>query len=92
MSDKKLQKKARKQRIRKTITTSNKRPRLAVFVSLRNVTAQIIDDVNGKTLATVSSKTIDKKNMTDKAAFVGTEIGKLAKSKKIKKVSTRSKW
>lgn len=42
-------------RIRKKVRGSAERPRLAVFRSLNHIYAQVIDDVNGKTLATASS-------------------------------------
>ncbi len=77
---------ARKNRIRKTITTSAKRPRMTVSITLRNVTAQIIDDESGKTLVAATSKTSDKGNLTEKAIKVGAEIAKSAKAKKIKQV------
>ena len=42
-------------RIRKKVRGSAERPRLAVFRSLNHIYAQVIDDHNGKTLATASS-------------------------------------
>jgi large subunit ribosomal protein L18 len=45
-------------KIRKTITGTAERPRISVYRSLNNIFVQIIDDVNGKTLAQAS--TIDK--------------------------------
>ncbi len=64
-------------------------PRLSVFISNTNVTAQIIDDSQGKTLAyasTVGSKDA-KSNLTEKAKEVGTQIGQKAKKAKVSKVS-----
>ena len=46
---------SRKRRVRKNITGTAARPRLAVNRSLSNIYAQIIDDTTGKTLAAVSS-------------------------------------
>jgi large subunit ribosomal protein L18 len=65
------------------------RPRLCVYRSLSNIYAQIIDDTKGVTL--VSCNTTQKdikekiKGMTNKeqAKFVGEQIAKLAKKKKI---------
>ena len=48
----------RKRRVRKKVFGDNARPRLAVFRSLRNIYAQIIDDENGVTL--VSAGTLAK--------------------------------
>lgn len=77
----------RKNRVRATVTGTAERPRLSVFVSNRNITAQVIDDTSHKTLAyatTVASKATG--SMSDKAAWVGTEVAKKAKSAKIKQV------
>ncbi|MDZ7785553.1 MAG: 50S ribosomal protein L18 [Candidatus Saccharibacteria bacterium] len=78
----------RKNRIRKTVSGTSQRPRLVVFVSNQHVEAQIIDDTKGTTLA--HSTTVGQKaasgTMTDKAAWVGNEIAKHAKQKKIKRV------
>ena len=68
------------------------RPRLCVYRSLSHIYAQIIDDVKGVTL--VSCNTTQKdirekvKDMTNKeqARFVGEQIAKLAKKKKITEV------
>ena len=49
---------ARHQRIRKNLSGTPERPRLCVFRSNKNISVQIIDDVNGVTLA--SASTIDK--------------------------------
>jgi len=78
----------RKARIRSVVSGTAKRPRLAVFVSNTHVTAQLIDDTADKTLAyvtTVGQKAL-KGNMTDKAAWVGTEIAAAAKQAKIKTI------
>lgn len=45
-----------KRRIRSRITGTESRPRLCVFRSNKQIYAQLIDDVNGKTLLAVSSK------------------------------------
>lgn len=45
-------------RIRKKVSGTSERPRLAVFRSVNHIYAQIIDDVNGKTLA--SASTVEK--------------------------------
>ncbi len=42
-------------RIRKKVRGSAERPRLAVFRSVNHIYAQLIDDDNGKTLATAST-------------------------------------
>ena len=50
-------------RVRKKISGTPERPRLSVYKSLTGIYAQIIDDVNGKTL--VSASTLDK-DLSDK--------------------------
>jgi large subunit ribosomal protein L18 len=45
-------------RIRKKVSGSTERPRLAVFRSLNHIYAQVIDDSSGKTLA--SASTVEK--------------------------------
>lgn len=57
-------------RIRKKIAGTAQKPRLSVFRSNTDIYAQIIDDVNGKTLVAASSK--DK----DIAAQSGTKVEK----------------
>ena len=42
-------------RIRKKVRGTAERPRLAVYRSLNHIYAQVIDDVNGKTLANAST-------------------------------------
>ena len=78
----------RKQRVRTQINGTAARPRLSVNISNLHITAQLIDDVAQTTLAyasTVGQKSVVG-NRNEKAAWVGTEIAKLAKTKKIKTV------
>lgn len=78
----------RRHRVRATVTGDATRPRLSVHISNLHVTAQIVDDVAQKTVAYVS--TIGAKNaqgtLTEKAAWVGTEIAKKAKTAKVRQV------
>lgn len=55
MSDSRVQRLKRHRRVRKTISGSASRPRLAVFRSNRHVYAQLIDDEAGKTVASAST-------------------------------------
>ena len=43
----------RKNRVRAKIGGTAERPRLSVYVSNKNITAQLVDDINGQTLAYV---------------------------------------
>jgi large subunit ribosomal protein L18 len=78
----------RANRTRSTVSGTSERPRLSVHVSNLHVSAQIINDETSQTLAAVS--TIGQKaatgTMTEKAAWVGTEIAKKAKAAKLSKV------
>lgn len=71
----------RHNKIRKLITGTAERPRLSVFRSNRFMSAQIIDDVAGKTLVSAS-------NLKTKAKpeAVAVELAKAAQAKKIKSV------
>ncbi len=69
-------------RIKKTVEGTESRPRLAVFRSNKEIYAQIIDDVNGKTITAASSrdKDIDAStvNKTEAAKMVGKAIAEKA--------------
>lgn len=69
-------------RIRKTVGGTESRPRLAVFRSNKEIYAQIIDDVNGKTITAASSRDKDidasKVNKTEAAKLVGKAIAEKA--------------
>jgi large subunit ribosomal protein L18 len=80
--------KLRKNRIRARISGTKERPRMSVTITNLHVSAQIIDDVAQATI--VSTTTVGQKNtggtMTEKAIWVGGEIAKQAKAKKVKAV------
>ena len=79
-----LNQKLRKARVRAKVKGTAERPRLTVTISNTHVSAQIIDDVKGHTLA--SSTTVGTKatgTMTEKCATIGTDIAKKAKKAKI---------
>lgn len=75
----------RHKRVRAKIKGTSDRPRLSVFRSNRHVWAQLIDDIAGKTIASVGDKSVrGKKETTLKAAEkVGGELAKRALEKKI---------
>ncbi|HEX9694981.1 MAG TPA: 50S ribosomal protein L18 [Actinomycetota bacterium] len=77
----------RHHRVRKRVTGTPERPRLAVFRSNRHIYAQVIDDVAGATLAAASSMKLgadgDKK---DAARKVGELLAERAKEKGVSKV------
>ena len=79
--------KLRKNRIRAKVSGTAEKPRLSVLISDTNISAQLINDIESKTLA--SASTIGKKmtgTLTEKAEKIGEEIASTAKKLKIKKV------
>ena len=73
-----------KMRIRKTVKGTPERPRLSVFRSNKQIYAQLIDDENGKTLVSASSREKDvvdeKVNKIEQAVKVGALIAEKAKA------------
>ncbi|MFV0331811.1 MAG: 50S ribosomal protein L18, partial [Dysgonomonas sp.] len=68
-----------KLRVRGRISGTTERPRLTVFRSNKQIYAQVIDDLTGKTLAAASSlKMTDKAPKKEIAAKVGELIAKSA--------------
>ena len=77
----------RANRTRAKLHGTAERPRLSVHMSNLHVTAQVIDDDSGKTL--VYATTVGQKmtgSMAEKAAKIGAEIAKKAKTAKVSKV------
>ena len=83
MASKKVEKRAKiKRRIRKKVNGTVQKPRLSVFRSNKQIYAQIIDDVNGVTLASSSSynnKSVNGKDKSETAGIVGKELAEKAK-------------
>jgi len=81
----------RGQRTHNKIRALSDKPRLVVIRSLRQISAQIIDDEKGETIASATSLkiNIDKKKMskTEIASEVGKVIAEEAQKKGIKKVA-----
>lgn len=90
MSNKRLKNKIK---IRKKINGTSERPRVAVFKSLNQVYAQIIDDTNGVTLLAASSLTKElakdikgAKSKIDRSKIVGKYLAEKAIEKGISEV------
>ena len=88
----KLQKRQKiRYRIRKKISGSSENPRLSVFRSNAEIYVQLIDDLNGTTLASASSRDKDiaaqKLPKADKSKLVGSAIAKKATELGITKVT-----
>ena len=73
--------------IRKKVQGTPAAPRLAVYKSNKSIYAQVIDDVNGKTLASATSfGTEIKGSKAEVAGEVGKLVAEAAKSNGIEKV------
>ena len=87
-----IARKRRQYRMRRKISGTPERPRMNVFRSLEHIYVQVIDDVNGQTLA--SASTIDRdlaadmagKNKIDQARLVGQAVADRALAAGISKV------
>ena len=76
----------RKQRIRKKISGTSERPRLSIFRSVKHIYAQLIDDVGGKTLLGVSTKSKDFTAGKEAGNVKGAQaLGKLVAQKALQK-------
>src|ERR1700726_927179 len=82
MDSKVIKKQKIKFRIRKKVSGSSTKPRLSVFRSNSDIYVQLIDDDNGKTIASASSRDKDilaqKVNKTEKGKLVGSVIARKA--------------
>jgi large subunit ribosomal protein L18 len=78
----------RHKRVRKGVFGTAERPRLVVFRSNRGIAAQLVDDVEGKTLAAASwlDKRDAKGSKSDQAAEVGKLLAQNAKKVGIQRV------
>ncbi|TPN81300.1 50S ribosomal protein L18 [Aquimarina algicola] len=77
--------------IRGKISGTEQRPRLSVFRSNKEIYAQIIDDVSGKTISSASSRDKDiasaSGNKVEKAGLVGKALAEKAKQAGVETVS-----
>ena len=84
----------RKKRVRAKIYGTPEQPRLSVFRSLKQMYAQLVDDLNQKTLASLSTLSASvreqasggKKTKGDRAKLLGKALADLARTKGIEKV------
>src|SRR3954471_22963456 len=76
--------------IRKRIAGTAERPRLSIYKSLNHIYAQVINDLDGRTLAAASSNdkgvSVEKTGNSAAAAVVGDAIAKKAKAAGVTKV------
>ena len=85
-----LSRRRRHQRVRKRVMGTAERPRLAVFRSDRHITAQLIDDVGGRTLVAAGTVERDLRSGAtankEAAAAVGRLLAERAKAAGIQRV------
>lgn len=78
-----------RKRIRRKVTGTPERPRMAVFKSLKHIYVQLIDDAGGKTIASASTREKDASAKGSNAAAakaVGALIARKAKDKGVTRV------
>jgi large subunit ribosomal protein L18 len=92
-TQKKIARIRRKKHIRKIIRGTGERPRLVVYRSLRNIYAQLVDDVGMVTITGASSLTpslkdelAKAKNHVERSHIIGQAIAKAAKERGISRV------
>jgi large subunit ribosomal protein L18 len=78
----------RHKRVRSKVTGTSERPRLVVFRSNRGIEAQLVDDLEGKTMAAASWLHLKKSkgSKTEQAAEVGKLLAQNAKNAEIERV------
>ena len=69
-----------KYRVRKNVNGTAERPRLSVFRSNKQIYAQVINDVNGTTLAAASSIGLEAMPKIEQAQKVGALVAEKAKA------------
>ena len=75
-----------KYRIRKNVNGTAERPRLSVFRSNKQIYAQVINDLTGKTLASASSLGMETMPKKEQAAKVGELLAEKAQAAGISQV------
>ncbi len=85
-TNKQLARQIRHKRVRAKVTGTETRPRLAIFRSNTRVTAQIIDDSKGITIASVSSAQEKGKTPRERAEQAAASLAKKAAEKGVKAV------
>ncbi len=77
----------RKRRVRGKISGTAEKPRVSIFKSNKFLSAQVIDDVAGITLASVSSKALGLTANKESASKAGAELANSLKAKNIDTVT-----
>jgi len=92
VKDSRIARRRRHERVRKRVEGTTSRPRLCVFRSLNHIYAQVVDDKDGRTVATASTldtgikSSSESKNKKAMAELVGKLIAERTKEKGIEQV------
>ena len=87
MTTKKVERRIKiKFRIRKSVNGTAERPRLSVFRSNKQISAQVINDLTGKTLVAASSLGLEKLAKVDQAKKAGELVDEKAKAAGVESV------
>jgi large subunit ribosomal protein L18 len=89
--DKQIGRARRHYRVRKKVSGTSERPRLAVFRSNKHITAQVIDDRSGRTVAAASSverdlRQVGRTGNKAAASTVGRLVGERARAAGVSRV------
>ena len=76
--DKRGQKNRRRKRVRRKVYGTAERPRLSIYRSNAHIYAQLVDDLEGHTLAAASSQGLQAEDKKDAARKVGALIAREA--------------
>jgi large subunit ribosomal protein L18 len=76
----------RRRRVRAKIVGTAARPRVSVFRSNRGISAQLVDDVAGRTIAAVNWTEFSGEARMEQAAKVGSTLAERAKAAGIEQV------
>ena len=73
-----------KSRVRKVVSGTEARPRLSVFRSNKEIYAQVVDDVTGKTISAASSRDKDISSAKGTKSEIAALVGKAVAEKALK--------
>lgn len=85
-ASKTLKRVSRQNRIRAKVTGTESKPRVAVFRSNKNFSAQVINDVKGETIAAIHSRESKAKSKSEKVKELGALLAKKVLDKKVETV------
>jgi large subunit ribosomal protein L18 len=72
--------------VRKKVSGTAERPRLAVYRSIKHIYVQVVDDESGRTLAAASDLTIKDGTKAEKSVEVGRLVATRAKEAGVSRV------